>query len=86
MSEVRVLRIIEYVFENEEAAQQNIDRFTMNLSTVTMTMRSAILTELNWQSPNIELQSWGEEDVKPKPDGGFELSDAAAAEVLRASE
>ena len=41
---IRVLRLIEYIFNDEKTMSDNMARFTINYKTPTMEMRSAILT------------------------------------------
>jgi hypothetical protein len=45
---IRVLRMIEYTFADNETAEAVLARMTMSLKTPTMTMKSAIVTDLTW--------------------------------------
>ena len=47
---IRVLRVLEYVFQDADTAQRNMDNWVEGLSLPNMTMRSARITDLNWTS------------------------------------
>lgn len=58
---IRVLRLLEYVFDDAETAQRNMDLWTVHFKAPHMTMRSAQITDFNWIE--VEVKDGGESDA-----------------------
>lgn len=56
---IRVLRLLEYVFEDAETAQRNMDLWTVHFKAPRMTMRSAQITDFNWIEVEVKDGSEG---------------------------